>query len=249
MLGIALDGHDVNRLRLVRVNVNREAEIRRQIAADFVPLIARVVAAQHVPMLLHEQHVRSRRVHRDAMNAMADFRVGIGKFVMRLQSAIDRLPGFAAVIGAETPARRDGDVNPVRVFRIEQDRMHGHAARARLPEIAFGAAQSGKFLPRFAAVGRFENRRVFRAGIGRIRIGQRRLDMPDALELPRMLRAVIPLVLSRLRLRKRICCSSPLGMPSGPFKSSGLLPGRVPVLPPSSERWMICPNQPLVCDA
>ena len=26
-------------------------------------------------------------------------------------------------------------------------------------------------------------------------------------------------------------------------------PGVFHVLPPSSERWMICPNQPLVCDA
>src|SRR5262249_47360156 len=40
-----------------------------------------------------------------------------------------------------------------------------------------------------------------------------------------------------------------LGIPSGPFNSSGLLPGGFQVLPPSSERWMIWPNQPLDCDA
>jgi hypothetical protein len=38
-------------------------------------------------------------------------------------------------------------------------------------------------------------------------------------------------------------------MPSGPIKSSGFVPGGFHVLPPSSERWMICPNQPLDCDA
>src|SRR5208282_6112912 len=42
---------------------------------------------------------------------------------------------------------------------------------------------------------------------------------------------------------------SPLGMPSGLFNSAGLLPGVFQVFPPSSERWMIWPNQPLVCDA
>src|SRR5436190_16175183 len=42
---------------------------------------------------------------------------------------------------------------------------------------------------------------------------------------------------------------SPLGIPSGVIKSSGFVPGGFHVLPPSSERWMICPNQPLVCDA
>ena len=52
--------------------------------------------------------------------------------------------------------------------------------------------KSGKFLPRLAAVGRLENRRVLRAGVNRVRIGGRRLEMPDAFEFPRMLRAVIP---------------------------------------------------------
>src|SRR5207249_11595404 len=42
---------------------------------------------------------------------------------------------------------------------------------------------------------------------------------------------------------------SPLGIPSAVIKSSGFVPGGFHVLPPSSERWMICPNQPLVCDA
>src|SRR5439155_24860538 len=63
-----------------------------------------------------------------------------------------------------------------------------------LPEMAFGTAQPGKLLPRFSAVRRLENRCVFHAGIDCVRIGQGRLEMPDALEFPRMLRAVVPLV-------------------------------------------------------
>jgi hypothetical protein len=36
------------------------------------------------------------------------------------------------------------------------------------------------------------------------------------------------------------------GIPSVVIKSSGFVPGGFQVLPPSSERWMICPNQALV---
>ena len=78
VLGVALDRHDVDRLRLVRVDVDDEAEIGRQIAADLVPVIAGVVAAHHVPVLLHEERVGPRRVHRDAVDAVADFGVRIG---------------------------------------------------------------------------------------------------------------------------------------------------------------------------
>src|SRR5262249_16956512 len=39
-----------------------------------------------------------------------------------------------------------------------------------------------------------EDRRVLHARVNRVRIGERRLEAPDALELPRMLRAVVPLV-------------------------------------------------------
>jgi hypothetical protein len=41
-----------------------------------------------------------------------------------------------------------------------------------------------------------------------------------------------------------------LGIPSGVVVGSpGGVPGWCHVRPPSSERWMICPNHPLVCDA
>ena len=69
------------------------------------------------------------------------------------------------------------------------------AARARLP-FRTGAVvpQAGHLLPALAAVDRVEHRRVFDAGKHRVGIGQRRLEMPDALELPGVRRAVVPLV-------------------------------------------------------
>ena len=112
-----------------------------------------------------------------------------------LQSAVDRPPGLAAVVGAEGARRRDGDEDPLGIARIEQDGVQAHAAGARLPARARAvAAQSGKFLPGLAAVGRAEQGGVFHAGVDGVRIGQRRFEMPDALELPGMRRAVVPLV-------------------------------------------------------
>ena len=82
---VALDRHDVNRLRFVRVNVDDKAEIGRQVSADFLPLIAGIVAAHHVPVLLHEEHARPRRVHGDVVHAVADFGLRIGN-VLRAQT-------------------------------------------------------------------------------------------------------------------------------------------------------------------
>ena len=112
-----------------------------------------------------------------------------------LQAAVDRLPRLAGVVGAEDAGGRDGDEDALGVARIQKDRVQAHAAGARLttrPRAV--AAQSGEFLPGLAAVRRAEQGGVFNAGIDGIRIGQRRFEMPDALELPGVLRAVVPLV-------------------------------------------------------
>src|ERR1700704_2013922 len=110
-----------------------------------------------------------------------------------MQTLVDRLPCLAAVISPERTRRRDRDENSLRIFWIEQDRVQTHSACARLP-FRPGAvtAQSGELLPSLAAVFRFKQCGIFHAGIDMIRIGQRWLEMPDAFELPRMLRAVVP---------------------------------------------------------
>ena len=79
--------------------------------------------------------------------------------------------------------------------RVEKDGVQAHPAGARLPARPRAvAAQPGEFLPRLPAVGRAEQGGVFHAGVDRVRIGQRRFQMPDPLELPRVRRAVVPLV-------------------------------------------------------
>src|SRR5438128_3905188 len=194
MLGVTLNRNDVDGVWFVRVHVDREAEVGRQIAADLPPRLAGVVAAHHVPVLLHEQHARTRAVHRDAVNTVADLCSGV-RDVLRMQAAVDRLPSFPGVVAAERARSRDRDENPPGMARIQNNRVQAHPAGPRLP---FGpgsvAAQSGEFLPVLPAVGRAEQGGVFHAGVDRVRISQRRFQMPYALELPGLRRAVVPLV-------------------------------------------------------
>ena len=58
----------------------------------------------------------------------------------------------------------------------------------------WAAAQAGQLVPGLAAVGGAEQRGVLHAGVDGVGVGQRRLQVPDALELPGVLRAVVPLV-------------------------------------------------------
>src|SRR5206468_7893704 len=55
-------------------------------------------------------------------------------------------------------------------------------------------AQTGQLLPVLSAVARAEDGSVFHTGENRVGIGQRWLEMPHSLELPRMLGAVVPLM-------------------------------------------------------
>ena len=73
------------------MNIDHEAEVGRQVAADLVPGVAGVVAAHDIPVLLHEQYVRARRVHGNVVYTVADLCFRFRQEV-RLQAAIDRLP-------------------------------------------------------------------------------------------------------------------------------------------------------------
>ena len=133
-------------------------------------------------------------MHRDAMNTVADLGIRIGN-IKRMQAAIDRLPSLAAVIGAKRASRGDRDKDSLWVTWIENDRVQTHSTGARRPGRACAvAAQAGKLLPVLPAVSRAKQRGVFDAGVNRVDIGKRRFEMPDAFELPRVRRAVVPLV-------------------------------------------------------
>ena len=133
-------------------------------------------------------------MHRDAVHAVADLRGRVGD-LLGPQAAVHRPPRRAAVVAAEGAGRRDRDEDPARVARIEEDRVQAHPAGARLPHGGrLVRAQPRQLLPRLAAVLRAEQRGVLDAGVDRVGVGERRLQMPDARELPRARRAVVPQV-------------------------------------------------------
>ncbi len=147
MFGVALDGHHVDRLRLVRVHVDDKAEICRQVAADPRPLLARIVRTHDVPVLLHEQRMGAMGMHGDVVHAMAYLGLRIGQ-KLRIKSLVDGHPGAAAVIAAKGSCCGDRDVHALVVGRIEDDGMQAHAARAGLPGRPGAVlAQAGKFGP------------------------------------------------------------------------------------------------------
>src|SRR5258706_11367820 len=57
--------------------------------------------------------------------------------------------------------------------------------------------QSGELLPGLAAVGRPEQGGIFHSGVDRIRIGERRFQVPDPFKLPGMRSSVVPLMSAR----------------------------------------------------
>ncbi len=71
MVGVAGDRDDVDGFRFVCVHVDGEPEVGRQVSADLTPGLPGVVAAHDVPVLLHEQDRRARRVHGQAVHAVA----------------------------------------------------------------------------------------------------------------------------------------------------------------------------------
>src|SRR5229473_3371266 len=112
-----------------------------------------------------------------------------------MKALVDRLPCRSAIIGSECACRRNGYIDSLRVAGIQNDGVKTHTARAGLPlRPSSVAAQPRKFAPRLAAIFGFEERSIFHTGKNRVGFRQRRLKVPDALELPRMLRAVIKLM-------------------------------------------------------
>src|SRR5207237_2458912 len=97
-----------------------------------LPRLAAGVTPHDVPVLLHEEHVWPGRVHRDAVDAMADLALLVGKLA-GAQALVDRAPRLAAVVGAEGSRGRDGDDDALRIVGVDQDRVQAEPACARLP--------------------------------------------------------------------------------------------------------------------
>src|SRR5262249_39538007 len=141
----------------------------------------------------------ARTVKCNVVDAVADFSAGVRQ-KWRVQAFVNWFPGGAAVVGAKCAGGGNCDENALWILGINQNGVQAHSSGTWLPfRPGAVAAQPGKFVPRFAAILRTEYCSIFHASVNRIMFRERRLEMPNALELPGMLRTVVPLV-SRKRL-------------------------------------------------
>src|SRR5262249_62123581 len=85
--------------------------------------------------------------------------------------------------------------------RINDDRVQAHAAGTRLPAWrGLVSTQPRQLLPALAAVGRPEDRGVLSPGVHHVGVVERRLEVPDPLELPGTRGPVVPQIVARLTL-------------------------------------------------
>ena len=133
----------------------------------------------------------------------------------------DRRPRLIArqllprVVGAERARRRDRDGDLRVVARVEQDRVQAHPACSGLPRRAGAvAAQGRQLLPGGAAVDRAEQRGVLHTGEDRVRVVERRLEVPHPGELPGHRRAVEELVGARVALVDELVAHRVPGAPA-----------------------------------
>src|SRR5439155_759762 len=130
----------------VGVDVDHEAKVGRQVATDLFPQVTRIVAAHNVPVLLHEEDIRAGGMHCNVMNAVADLGGWFGN-VLRVETFVDGLPGVAAVVGPKCARCRDGDIDSLWIFAIQDDCVEAHATGAGLL-----ARRSAWLYPGLAAV-------------------------------------------------------------------------------------------------
>src|SRR5262245_9165925 len=96
---------DEHRLRLTRMNHDRESEVTRQAVRDRCPLVTAVIGAVNPAMVLREDPVRYVGMGRDLVYALPE----LGPRVRRMQrddADIRWIPGLTLVIGPVDPASR-----------------------------------------------------------------------------------------------------------------------------------------------
>src|SRR5579859_3493028 len=176
------DGKD--RVGVLAINRDGEAELGRQIVLDVRPFVAAVEGLVDAAVVLLIQHVGIGRVLQHAMQALAE--VGI---YVRLEAGARALvgegPRLAAVLGAITARRRDAHPHPFGIRVVRHDGVQAHATSTRIPVLARGMAhQAGVQLPRLAAVAALPQAGGVHADVDSAGLARpTRLDYPDVLEL------------------------------------------------------------------
>src|SRR6202022_1241608 len=162
-----------------------------------------------IPVLLHEEHVRTRRVHRDSMHAMTYLGVRV-RDAFRPEAVVDRPPGLATVGGTEESRVFGARIDGVRVgqgwLEVPDSLELEGTRRPVIPLMCAGFAVVGELalhrLPCLAAVvGALDHlpepARILR-GVQPVRIGWGPLDVVD-LPAGEVRAADIPLLAFRVR--------------------------------------------------
>src|SRR5687768_6348619 len=136
----------------MRVHVDHESKVGGKISADLMPGLTCIIAAHHVPMLLHEQHMWTGVMHGDPMNTMSHLCSGV-RNILGPESAIDWFPRLAPVVGAIAACRGNGYKHSFLIGWIDDNRVKAHAASTGRPlRPGYVAAQTCQFLPRLPAI-------------------------------------------------------------------------------------------------
>ena len=138
--------NDVDGRRIVRVDLEREAELRWQAGRQVDPLPSTIVGAVHAAMVLLIERVGRRRIELQLVDAVPELGRGAGNEV-GANALVARGPGQSAIDRLERAGGRDRDPQPLRRRWMGDDRMQDQAAGAGLPTLA---AMGARAIPRRA---------------------------------------------------------------------------------------------------
>ena len=116
---------------------DREAKVGRHSVGDVGPGTGGIIGAIESPVILQEKTFGALWVQGDLVNALAELGVFIGH-KHGADAAILRGPSRASVVGAVDAASRDGNVNPLLIGGVEDDRVQCEPTVARQPAWAMG---------------------------------------------------------------------------------------------------------------
>ncbi len=156
-----LERHDVDRVGVVRMHDDWEAEVGRQPLTDRSPRAAVVVAAQHAEVrvfrkaavVLHVEPAGRILVTCDFVHALAELGIGIGH-ESGADALIGRREARAGVFAQVMAASRDANVHP---SPVAQDRVQAEPAVPRMPHSSVRVvADARNHLPGIATVAALE---------------------------------------------------------------------------------------------
>ena len=112
---------------------NRKSEVHSGDARHRLPRVTAVVAAVDASVVLEVEAIRIIGIACDLVHALAELRRRCVGHERHDDAAVARRPGRAAIVAAVHARCRDGNEEPFRIRRVDEDRVQAHASPARHP--------------------------------------------------------------------------------------------------------------------